>query len=416
MKNYWKSKLLLTAIVSVFLLAVNSCTDSVLNDQSATNELQVKNGNIEKQSYIVVLSDNELNTELTKVKGYEKKGLTVQSAAAGVLKRAGIADGEIGFVYSTALTGFSVKIPPGQLKQLEDDPSVKSVEKDQVVSLNPIINKGPSGSKPGHGGGGNGGGGGTTSSETIPWGISRVGGPVNYTGSGVAWIIDTGVDFTHPDLNVGVSQSATFVSGTTNANDDNGHGTHVAGIIAAIYNNGIGVAGVAAGATVVPVKVLNRRGSGTVSGVIAGVDYVAVNGHSGDVANMSLGGGISTSLDNAVLGASGVVKFAIAAGNDAADASNYSPARVNGSNVYTISAMDNKDDWAYFSNYGPPVDYCEPGVNIYSCYKNDGYATLSGTSMATPHMAGLLLLGKISTGGYVNDDPDHNNDPIGVHN
>jgi subtilisin family serine protease len=128
---------------------------------------------------------------------------------------------------------------------------------------------------------------------------------------------------------------------------------------------------------------------------------------------MSLGGGVSDALDLAVLNASGKVEFALAAGNEADDANNHSPARVNGPNIYTVSAMWDGDRWVSFSNYGnPPVDYCAPGVYIYSTYKDGGYATLSGTSMAAPHVAGLLLLGRIHTDGYVTGDPDGNADPI----
>jgi len=102
--------------------------------------------------------------------------------------------------------------------------------------------------------------------------------------------------------------------------------------------------------------------------------------------------------------------------NESDDANNHSPARVNGPNIYTVSALDSNDNWAYFSNYGnPPLDYCEPGVNITSTWKNGGYNTISGTSMATPHMAGLLLLGGVKSDGTVSNDPDKNADPIGVH-
>jgi subtilisin family serine protease len=117
-----------------------------------------------------------------------------------------------------------------------------------------------------------------------------------------------------------------------------------------------------------------------------------------------------------VLKASAVVKFALAAGNETDNANNHSPARVNGPNIYTISAMGTGDLWASFSNYGnPPVDYCAPGVSILSTYKGGGYATLSGTSMATPHFVGLLLLGNIVTNGKVLNDPDGVADPIAHH-
>ena len=164
----------------------------------------------------------------------------------------------------------------------------------------------------------------------------------------------------------------------------------------------------------VAVKVLDARGSGAYSGVIAGVDYVAANGKSGDVANMSLGGPVSKALDDAVLAAAAKgIKFALAAGNESTDANNSSPAHVNHSNVYTVSAMNNTDTFASFSNYGnPPVDYCAPGVGIKSTWKDGAYNTISGTSMASPHVAGLLLLGNIATDGYVKGDPDNNADPI----
>ena len=167
----------------------------------------------------------------------------------------------------------------------------------------------------------------------------------------------------------------------------------MAGTIAAI-DNSIGVIGVAPGAAVVSVRVLGRNG-GTYSDVIAGVDYVGANAASGDVANMSLGGGYSQALNDAVVTASnrGTV-FVIAAGNSSADAGNYSPASANGANVVTVAASAQGDVWASYSNYGdPPIDWIAPGSSVLSTYKNGDYATLSGTSMATPHVAGVILLG-----------------------
>jgi subtilisin family serine protease len=255
-------------------------------------------------------------------------------------------------------------------------------------------------------------------SETTPWGVKRVGGGISGA-SGKAWIIDTGIDLTHPDLNVNSTLGKSFVDRVTSPNDDNGHGTHCAGIVAAIKNNSVGVVGVAAGVSVVPIKVLNSRGSGTYTAIIAGVDYVAANASAfdGDVANMSLGGGVSTALNTAVINAAATgIKFALAAGNESTSATLKSPASANGPNIYTISAMGQGDLWASYSNYGnPPVDYCEPGSYIYSTYKGGGYATLSGTSMAAPHAAGLLLLGDINNGGTVIGDPSAPADIIGIH-
>jgi subtilisin family serine protease len=133
---------------------------------------------------------------------------------------------------------------------------------------------------------------------------------------------------------------------------------------------------------------------------------------------MSLGGGVSSALDTAVINAAAKgVRFALAAGNETDNANNHSPARANGPNIYTVSAFSTPGDkWASFSNYGnPPVDFAEPGVAIKSTWLNGGYNTISGTSMATPHLAGLLLLGAIRSGGVVQGDPDGNPDTIGVH-
>lgn len=252
----------------------------------------------------------------------------------------------------------------------------------------------------------------TPAVQSTPWGVTRIGGSSDGSGK-TAWIIDTGIDMNHPDLNVSQTLGRNFVTIGATPEDDNGHGTHCAGIVAALNNNQ-GVIGVAAGATVVPIKVLNRKGSGAYSAIIAGVDYVSGAAKAGDAVNMSLGGPIYTPLDDAIMAmAAKGIKVALAAGNESQDANNVSPAHINGPNIYTISAMGTSDAWASYSNFGnPPVDYCAPGSSIYSTYKGDTYATLSGTSMATPHVCGLLLLGTIRTDGYVSGDPDKNADPI----
>jgi subtilisin family serine protease len=397
-------KLSLIAFTILLSSAVfHSCNEPIVNEPTS-DELTLKSADV-KKSYIVVLNDAELNAELALQSGYQGKQKSANSAAEKILKRAGITDGLVEHVYGSAIKGFSVKIPPGQLKKLQDDPSVQYIEEDQVVTL--VIPDVKINGKPGGGGG--------TPAQTTPWGITRVKGGLTYTGTNVAWIIDTGIDLTHPDLVVDKTRGKNFVSTTSAPNDDNGHGTHCAGIVAA-KNNTIGVIGVAAGATVVPIKVLNRQGSGTYSAIIAGVDYVKANGKAGDVANMSLGGGFSQALNDAVIAASVNVKFSLAAGNESTSATTKSPASAEGANIYTISAMDNNDKWAYFSNYGnPPIEFCEPGVSIYSCYKGGSYATMSGTSMAAPHAAGLLLLGIINNGGAVIGDPGAPSDIIGVH-
>ncbi|MGM0619820.1 MAG: PKD domain-containing protein [Bacteroidota bacterium] len=391
-------KLFAVTLLAGFFYACNE----TLVEEPTSNELELKSAQNGLQSYIVVLSDAELDAELSNLKGYEKRKDAAQKAASKVLNRAGIVDGQIGHAYGTAIKGFSVKIPPGQLKKLENDPSVKYVEEDKIVTLiepeSITFN-------------------GDLSAQSVPWGVARVKGGETYTGNGVAWVLDTGIDQDHPELNVDTERSmSVFTTGRDKSPDDgNGHGTHVAGTIAA---KGVSIVGVAAGATVVAVKVLDSRGSGSLSGVIAGIDYVAANANpaNGDVANMSLGGGISQSLDDAVVAASeNGIYFSLAAGNESDDANNHSPARANGTYIRTISAMENNDVWAYYSNFSnPPVDFCQPGSSIYSTYKDGNYATMSGTSMAAPHMAGILLWGAPETDGTVSDDPDGSADAIGV--
>ena len=357
--------------------------------------------------YIVVYRDGG------KLQGdYSLNKEAVKSKTQKIMAANMIDGAEIVQVYSAALSGVTVRMNKDQVSQMRKSSDVAYIEQDRVITLAPPCGT-PSNpcSDPGSGGGGG---------QEVPFGITRVnGGGAAYTGNGVAWIIDTGIDLDHPELNVDASRGFNaFTSGrdAKSLDDGNGHGSHVSGTIAA-KDNTEGVIGVAPGATVIPVKVLDSRGSGSYSGVIAGVDYVAANGKSGDVANMSLGGPVSDALDQAVKDAAATgIKFALAAGNETDDANNHSPARANGPNIYTISAMDVNDNWASFSNYGnPPVDYCAPGVAIKSTWKDGGYNTISGTSMASPHAAGVLLLGNAGTDGAVNGDPDGNPDPIIVH-
>lgn len=393
-----KNLLRKTALVLLVGFIINACS---VEELDRTDDVVSISSQVISGKYIVVFNTEELGGTAS-----SRVGNDLGRAKAFVLDQAEelfqLRKDRIEEVYAMTINGFAGRLTESELNRLRTDKRVKSIEEDRIITLAPPPGKGP------------GGGGGSSGQET-PYGITRVGGAVNYTGSSVVWVIDTGIDLTHPDLNVSTTNAFTaFSSGPdANFNDGNGHGTHVAGTIAAI-NNDIGVVGVAAGATVIPVKVLDRRGSGSYSGVIAGVDHVAAKGKSGDVANMSLGGPVSSALDNAVLAAAQKgIKFAIAAGNSSAHAGNYSPARVNGNNIYTISAMNNTDTWASFSNYGnPPVDYCAPGVSIKSTWKGGGYNTISGTSMAAPHAAGVLLLGAPKSSGTVKNDPDGNPDPI----
>ena len=338
----------------------------------------------------------------------------VPGRARGLLARANAvnnASAKLKNIYQHSIKGFTLSMPcHAASRAFGDDPMVQALEVDSIVFMNPR----PPGKGPGGGGGGD-----DTSPDpqVTPWGIARVGGPQDGTGY-TAWVLDTGIDVDHPDLNVAASRGfSAFNKGKDSGVDDGqGHGTHVAGTIAALNNNR-DVVGVAAGASVVPIKVLDRRGSGSTSGVIAGVDFVGANASPGDCANMSLGGGISSSLDAAVINAaanSGAF-FTLAAGNEGQNANNSSPARANGNNVFTISAHDSSDRLASFSNYGnPPVDYAAPGVGVLSTKKGGGTVTYSGTSMAAPHACAVLMLkaGNPSTDGTVSIDRDSTPDPI----
>ncbi len=345
----------------------------------------------------------------------------VRGIANALAKRAGATNK---FVYENSIKGFTINLPcQAADRAFGASDWVARMEPDSIVS----ISKG----KPNRGGGDTSS---ETPSQTQDWGVGRVGGFIdddsedNYVPSDfTAWVIDSGVDLDHPDLNVKVDDegkpwgySVFYKRGEMDMDDQNGHGTHVAGTIAAI-DNSMGSIGVAPGATIVPVRVLDRRGSGTISGVIAGVDFVAAKAGPGDCVNMSLGGGVSRALDLAVIKAARANPqdydinldpaeyslhegpyFVLAAGNSGVDAQNHSPARVGGisymDNIFTIAAIaeavdeDTQEKMPWWSNYGDAVEYAAPGVSIFSLWKDGGTNTISGTSMAAPHACAVLML------------------------
>lgn len=389
-------KLIYLYSILAFVLIFASCD----NFEQISNNEQSKDANLIENQFIIVLKADK-NSDVI------NSALDIQSTIKKFISDYNLPKADILAIYDKALFGFAAKIKADILERIKLDPRVDFIEQDKWVHLDPvevIEHKNPQDE---------------VLTQTTPWGITAVGGYADASNiTRRVWILDTGIDLSHPDLNVNTNLSRSFVTtgqDRNNANDLNGHGTHVAGIIGA-KNNTIGVVGVAAGATLVAVKVLDRNGSGTISQIVNGINYVINNGSSGDVVNLSLGGGASTTLDNAVSNcASYGFYIAIAAGNSSANAGNYSPARVNGARIYTISAHNSSDYFASFSNYGnPPIDYCAPGVSIYSTYRNRQYATMSGTSMAAPHVAGILLVnnGTIYTRGYVNNDPDGTRDPL----
>lgn len=280
--------------------------------------------------------------------------------------------GKLKHVYQNALNGFAVEMSPEDAERLSEDFRVAYVEEDGVVSLD-------------------------ATQSNPPWGLDRIdqrSRPLNaiytfnWTGAGVfAYVIDTGIRTTHTQF--GTRAANVFDAFGGNGQDCNGHGTHVAGTI------GGSTYGVAKSVNLRGVRVLNCSGSGTNSGVIAGVDFVRLNRQNPAVANMSLGGGISSALDTAVnnLSNSGVA-IAVAAGNSNTNACNSSPARA--ANAITVGSTTTTDARSSFSNFGSCLDIFAPGSGILSAYStsNTATATLSGTSMASPHVAGVAALYK----------------------
>ena len=303
--------------------------------------------------------------------------------------------------FGTVFQGMSVRLTPAQREALRRDPSVAVIEPEQVFSVQGRLE--PDVQATGKVSGST-----SVSSQVIPWGISKTLATQSYSlagnGSGVvqgvrAYIIDTGLDTKNADLN---RMGHINFTGDGRNIDCNGHGTHVAGTVAA-YDNSAAVVGMGPGVALYGVKVLNCQGSGTTTSVIQGIDWVAANAVLPAVANMSLGGGASQLLDDAVRNAAakGIV-FAIAAGNSATDACTTSPARVGGggtAGVMTVAATDSSDLEASFSNYGSCVDIWAPGVSITSLKLGGGTAIMSGTSMASPHVGGAaaLYLGRYPT-------------------
>ncbi|MEV6173618.1 S8 family peptidase [Streptomyces sp. NPDC051954] len=311
-----------------------------------------------KDSYIVTLKKN------VGLKAASSEGKSLVKEYGGTVKK----------TFGKVLNGYTATLSSTEAKRLAADPAVASVEQNQRVQLT------------------------DTTQSNAPWGLDRsdqtslpLSGTYTYpdtAGSGVTvYVIDTGVRITHSQISGRATYGYDAVDGDTTASDGNGHGTHVATTIAGTTY------GIAKKANIVAVRVLNDAGSGTTAGVIAGIDWVTAN-HSGpSVANMSLGGGASTSLDTAVANSiSSGVTYAVAAGNSSANASSYSPARV--ATAITVGATTNTDAKASYSNYGSVLDIFAPGSSITAGWNTSDTATntISGTSMATPHVAGAAAV------------------------
>ena len=294
------------------------------------------------------------------------------AAEAANLARAAGAGAQVLHVYTSAIKGFAAALPDAAVNGIQNNPNVAYVEQDQTVSLVQV-------------------------QDQATWGLDRIDQAdrprdtqyhYNATGAGVrAFIIDTGIRAAHTEFTGRIVQGFTSINDGRGTEDCNGHGTHVSGTV------GGTVWGVAKQVTITPVRVLDCKGSGSWSGVIAGVDWVANSTVRPAVANMSLGGGKSASMNAAVAGAVGKgVTMVVAAGNSNVDACNESPSSE--PTAITVGAMTYTDVRAAYSNFGACVDIFAPGSAVTSAWNtaNDASNTISGTSMASPHVAGVAAL------------------------
>ena len=349
-------------LVSAVATAGCNIASSDVTGKSQTKLIVPAQGtDVVADQYIVVLHDDQLGAA------------GMDSMARGVMSANGLRADQVKRSFASALPGFVATMSRAQAEALARDPSVKYIEQDQYVSVNETWGLDRS------------------DQRLLPLDNANFASAGDYVGNGAgvhAYIIDTGVRATHSEFTGRMGDGYDFVDDDSDPADCNGHGTHVAGTVAGT------TWGLAKGATVHGVRVLDCAGSGTYAGVIAGIDWVTANHQSPAVANMSLGGGFSQTVNDAVTNsvAAGVV-YGVAAGNDSgADACNSSPAGT--PDALTVGSTTISDARSSFSNIGTCVDLFAPGSSITSAWYDSDTATntISGTSMATPHVVGAAAL------------------------
>lgn len=336
----------------------------------------------------VAQSGEEVDTDDDKVSIIVELNESAENPAEMAEKFASEYNGEVIHTFENVLKGFSLKVSDSSLSVVMKDKRVGSASLNRRVKKLGFVDEEDEDK-----------GNVNPNEQTVTLGVKRIGADevtVDTEPNVNVAVIDTGIDKDHPDLKENVKGGASFVNDDkSNWNDGNGHGSHVAGTIGAVDNN-IGILGINPDVNLYASQVLDEFGRGSFSGVIAGIDWVASEDSPDiDVANMSLGASAPDGEDKIHKAVKSAVEqgvtFAVAAGNSSKNADDYIPARYD--EVTTVSAIDSRDDsYASFSNFGAKVDVAAPGVREKSSYKDGEYRRLSGTSMASPHTAGVIAL------------------------
>lgn len=397
MKGITKMYFIFAGLLFASLLI--SCEDEEIERQVQNTDLAAsisKDGDIVPAEYIIQLKENIIPPAINYIKSEfssrkersqfmkEKETVIIEQLKSFLIQN-NINPNKVKAYYTAGISGFAIELTEKEFQAFSTNKAIKAVEHNRIGDIPYFA---PKDRNLGH-----------ARMQTTPCGVQKAGGPVLATSNRLIWVVDSGIDVDHPDLNVETSLGKSFVPNNTSFDDIYGHGTHISGIAAAI-DNGFGVVGVAAGAPVVPIKIFEPGTSFSTTIFFGALNYIIQNGTAGDVIAIASGTGpgipsIGTPIGSGFLRtlSNMNIRVAMAAGNSADDAALYYPPRVNEANVFTIVAMDCDENWWRFSNYGHQTcDYAATGVNVYSTDINGTYSTHSGTSMAAPHVAGIMQL------------------------